>query len=299
MRKFFGISGSSFIITVISFTIILGFASLVIDIGLTLFENQKLSNALDAASLAGAQSINQSDIKVMEVVNEYASINGINPETLNISISPDRKSVEVESSKVVKHFFARALGINQSIVSKKSTSKVAPLTSYSGIRPLVIQNQVLVYGEQYILKDGAGDAYSGNYGAISLGGNGSSVYENNIINGYSGIINVGDEIFTETGNIAQTTRRAIQTLIDSDPISNYTSVKDDSKRLIIIPIVDTLDVDGKKPIYVLGFASFFVEELGQSGGHTEIFGRFVKHVVNGDSSDQGVDYGLLGVKLVK
>lgn len=290
-------SGYTLVVMTLAMVFVLGMTALVTDIGLTIYQKEKLENAVDAATLAGMQDIDKDDATVISSVQQYASLNGVDPTTLNISINSDRKGISVQSNKNVNYFFARILGINSAIVNTQSDAKVVPVTSYTGARPLAIVDQTLVYGQQYTLKDGAGNGASGNYGALALGGNGACVYEDNILNGYQSTLNVGDTVSTESGNIAGPTQQAINSLINLDPNSTYTNFQTGSPRLIVIPIVNTLSVNGKKPVIIVGFAAFFLEGTSGSGGHTSVIGRFIKYEVSGNGSDGQTDYGLKTVKL--
>lgn len=299
MKKIINNKGASVIILVASIVCVLGIAALVLDIGETMLEKEKLSSAVDAVALASIQDIDKDDQRVRDTAKYYAQLNGIDPSELFITIAQDRKSLTVESSKNVQFYFAKVLGFNQETVNALSIVKIAPLTAFKGVRPLVVVDQVFEYNKLYVLKEDAGDGESGNYGVVALGGNGASIYRDNLLNGYSKILRVGDELYTETGNISNTTRQCIQELINSDPYSTYTNFNKNSSRLIIIPIVNTLDLSGKKPIKVVGFAAFFLEGLAGNGGHTEIVGRFVRYIADGDCSDYQTDYGVKGIKLIR
>jgi len=93
------------------------------------------------------------DSTIIEVVSEYAELNGVDSNTLTINISPERKSIGVQSSKQVNYFFAKVIGINETQIDSESEAKVEALSSYDGIRPLAISNQTFNFGQEYILKD--------------------------------------------------------------------------------------------------------------------------------------------------
>lgn len=297
VKRIFNQTGASLVLFSIAIVLILGIAALVIDIGITMYEKEKLSNAIDSAALAAMQKINEDNETVINTAKEYAQLNGVDPDAVNITIAPDRKSIRVESTKTVQYFFARVLGINQENVTFETGVKTAPIKSAKGMRPLTIADQQLILNQQYILKEDSGDGQAGNYGALALGGNGAGVYRDNLLNGYNSTLKVGDIVYTETGNITQATIDGIQQLIGLDPDSTYQNFKPGSPRVIIMPIVNTLDLNGKKPILVVGFAAFFLEEMQGSGGNAEIVGRFVNYMATGDSSDSQADYGLRAIKL--
>ena len=66
-----------------------------------------------------------------------------------------------------------------------------------------------------------------------------------------------------------------------------------------MPIVDTLEADGRGEITVVGFAQFYVEDVGKKSGQTEIQGRFLRRVTTGEIDQTITDYGTYAVKLIR
>jgi len=291
--------GVTVLLITLSLTAIIGFSALVIDAGLMFIERRKLVNALDAAALAGAQELPTDGYKAKEVAKDYAVKNGIPLEKINVIVNVSKTEITVEGNKEVDLLFAKILGIDKGNVTGKAKAIIGSVSRvYGGIRPLVVENQSLNYGQQVVLKEDAGDGESGNYGAVSLGGTGSSVFENNIKHGYNGELKVGDKIYTETGNMAGATYDGVNYIMDIDP-STFESFNKDSYRIWTIPIVDSLDVSGKDAVTIIGFASFFVEDVYKQSGQTQITGRFLRFTTNGDIDLSQTDYGLYGVKLIR
>ncbi|MBI3951416.1 MAG: hypothetical protein HY314_13275 [Acidobacteria bacterium] len=127
----------------------------------------------------------------------------------------------------------------------------------------------------------------GNYGAIALGGTGASNYEDNIVNGYSGIIRIGDVVDTETGNMTGPTRSGINQLIAQDPTAhmvknsggNWVVLSDnypvnESPRIVPIPMYGVYysPANGRSDFKVTSIASFFIE--GTDG--KDVYGKFVQ-----------------------
>jgi Flp pilus assembly protein TadG len=291
--------GSTYVITVLTMTVILGFTALVIDIGLFFIEKTKLSNSVDAAALAGAQELPSNPELAIQVAKDYAVKNGISLNDIEVVVEEYNTVIKVNATRKVNSVFARVLGITDYQVNTVSIAKVAPVTAvYDGIRPLVVEEQNFQYGQQVVLKEEGGDGYNGNYGAVSLGGTGSSVFLNNIKYGYKGKLKVGQIIYTEPGNMAGDTVKGVKFIndVDSSTFENYTR---DSLRLWTIPVVDSLSVDGRDYVKIVGFAEFFVEDAVYKAGKTEIIGRFIKFATNGDISDSQLNFGLMGIKLIQ
>ncbi|MTI68392.1 MAG: hypothetical protein FH753_17560 [Firmicutes bacterium] len=289
--------GATYVVTVLAMTVILGFFALVTDVGLTFIERRKLSNAADSAALAGALELPTDPDKALNVANEYLNKNNVSLDSFNISVSEDNSKIEVDVLTEVQYYFAKVLGMDSTDVASKAKALVGPVSKvYDGIRPLVVEDQTFEYGERFILKEDGGDGYNGNYGAVALGGTGASNFRYNIKFGYKGKLEVGDIIDTETGNMAGPTRKGINYITDSD-YSTFENFTKDSLRLWTIPIVDSLAVDGREEVKIVGFALFFMEDAQKSKGQLEIVGRFIEFTTNGDISEGQTDYGLKGVKL--
>lgn len=290
--------GSISIIMCIAMVALLGFASYVIDIGLVYSEKTKLSNAIDSAVLAAAMELPQNPTNARVVANQYLQNNNVLQSEAVVSISSDNKTIEIDSLKKVNHLFAQVIGINSSNVNASTKAQIGPIKSiHGGIKPFAVESYNFIYGQLVALKVGGGFGSNGNYGAVALGGNGASVFKANALNGYGGTISVGDYIDTEPGNMAGATN-TIASYIDSEQ-SCFTNFSRDSIRLWTIPVVDTLAVNGRKPVLVVGFAEFYVETVIKNSGKTEISGRFVKFVTKGEIDMTLNDTGLYGVKLVR
>jgi hypothetical protein len=64
-------------------------------------------------------------------------------------------------------------------------------------------------------------------------------------------------------------------------------------------VVNTLDVNGRKPVVVVGFASFFIEDYVDNGGHSQITGRFIQTIIDGEMGDGAADFGTRSIKLIE
>jgi hypothetical protein len=290
--------GNVAIILCLVFTALLGFTAYVVDIGLIYVERVKLSNAIDSAVLAASLELPTNTTKSRSIAIEYLQKNNVDPSKVSITISADNRSIHMEGIKTVDHFFAPIIGINSSNVNARTKAIIAPIKSVKGgIRPFAVEVFDFSYGDVVTLKQGAGDGYHGNYGAVALGGSGASVFKSNALYGYSGSIAVGDMIATETGNMAGATND-IKNYINSE-LSSFNDFQRNSIRLWTLPLVDSLYVHGRKDVLVIGFGEFYVEGVRNNSGKTEIQGRFIRYVTNGDIDVTISDTGAYGSKLVK
>ncbi len=290
--------GNIAIILCLVFTALLGFTAYMIDIGLVYVEKTKLSNGIDSAVLAASLELPTDATKSRNIAVEYLEKNNVDPSKVSINISGDNKSIQMEAVKNVKHFFAPIIGINNSNIHASTKAIIAPIKSIKGgIRPFAVEKFDFSYGDIVTLKEGAGDGYHGNYGAVALGGTGANVFKSNTLYGYSGTLTVGDVIDSETGNMAGAINEIIN-YINSES-SSFNNFGRNSIRLWILPLVNSLDVNGRKNVLVVGFGEFYVEAVTKNSGKMQIQGRFVRYVTNGEIDITLSDTGAYGSKLVK
>jgi len=295
--------GNSSIILLFAITVIIALMTLTVDAGLLYLEKAKLQNTVDSVALAAISAYSEGQVKMLEEADKYAVLNGVQLGTLDIDIREDNKRVTVTADKSIPLYFARILNISSANVGVKATAVTGPIVAMKGIRPFAIEAQEFIYGNTYTLKNGGGGGTTGNYGAISLGGTGSSNYRYNLKNGYKAhIIKTGDYIETETGNMDGSTFDGISDIIASDlneHSGDLSRLEQDCPRLIRIPVIDSFNVEGRSTVKVVGFAAFFVEDVVKLNGKTEIKGKFVKCISEGKIDENGVGYGLYGTKLVE
>lgn len=290
--------GNVSIILCLLIVALLGFTAYVVDIGMVYIEKIKLSNAIDAAALAAILELPNDDMKAKTAAIEYLQKNDIDPNQTTVSISADHKSIEIDGIKNVKHLFAQTIGISSSNVDAKTIAVIGPIKSVkSGLRPFAVQKYNFIYGDLVTLKTGAGNGSQGNYGAVVLGGQGANVFKVNALYGYNGTVAVGDYINTEPGNMAGVCND-IKNYINSEQ-STFNNFPRNSIRIWTIPLVDSLNVNGSKPILVTGFAEFYVEDVNGKSGNVEISGRFIKFVSNGSIDMNLDDTGVYGAKLLR
>lgn len=294
--------GSSIVFFAVTLTLIAVVAALTVDIGAFVLEKSKLSSSVDAAALAGAQELVTNSSNTHNIVTEYLAKNIRNLNSTNLIIDGSQKTVEVSGVKSVDGYFARIINVNNHEISSTAKAKVENIVSLKGARPLAVVQQTFTYGSVYTLKEGGGDGTTGNYAAMALGGTGAAVYRNNMLQGYNGTMSVGDIIETETGNISGTTETCINQLVQQcnhTPPCTYLSYNVNCQRIIFIPVVDTLSVNGRKCVKVLGFATFFLEGVTSSSGQADVTGRFITYCMHGETSTAINDYGTYGIKLIK
>lgn len=292
MLKIFNNKGNAAILLTFIITGLLGFTALTVDIGMAYVERTSLSNALDAAVLAASLELHNGETNAKEVAKEFLKKNNVNPDDVNIQITIN--TIEITGKKNVKHFFAPIIGIKDSDVTGRAKALIGPVGSVrGGVRPFAVEMFDYTFGDRVVLK--ADTSERGNYRVVALGGSGSSTFLDNALNGYSGIISIGDRIQTEPGNMAGASNQ-IRNHINSEN-STFDNFPRDSIRLWTIPLVASTQLTGRTDLEVVAFGQFFVESVQQRGGKLEFTGRFVRFVTNGIIDMDAPDTGTYAVKL--
>lgn len=292
--------GSVAVIVLVGLVAILGFGAIVVDGGQVYYQRGKLQSAADAAALAGARVLaTQGAHAAQQQALAVALLNGLKPSEVVVAVSLANHEVTVNTTREVNFGLARAINHSTSEVSAAATAGGLALSGVRNVAPLGIVWEQFVYNQQYDLKVGAGGGTSGWYGALSLGGNGASTYRQNMAQGWTGLLRVGDLVPTEAGNMVNPTRQGLQERLNScnhTPTCTYLSFAPRCPRLMIVPVIAP-PVGGQ--VRVLGFAGFFVDQfVGQGGGDNFIRGRFIEFVAEGEAGPAGY-YGALTIKLTK
>lgn len=294
--------GSALVVVAVAMAILLGAAALAVDVGQLFLERQRLANAADVAALSAVVLLPVRPDEAKAVALENLRKNGIDTAKVEIAVDTSRNEVSVKDRGTVDFTFARFLGFQQGNVGAMARARVSPVSGAYGVAPLGVARDDWQVGEQVVLKLSANDGTiaPGNYQALALGKTGASMYEQNLRNGYQDWIRVDQWIDTETGNMTSPTVRAAEYRIAQDPYATYETVKKDSPRLMVIPVLKDWLVTGRGEVQVVGFAMFFLEGVEDHGNEKgQITGRFLRVVIEGEVGGGAPDFGLVSAKLVE
>ncbi|MBP2651623.1 MAG: hypothetical protein H6Q74_2448 [Firmicutes bacterium] len=290
--------GSILILAALAFTAILGLAALVIDAGNLYMNRIQLATIADASALAAARQLLTTTTETpAQAAQELATLNG-KKSTDQLTVTINNHTVTVTASRKITFLFAPLLGLTSSNVTASATATTGVLGSATGVVPFGIEQKALTYGVSYVLKNGGGSGNTGNFGAVALGGSGANTYRENIENGYSGTLHIGDKIYTEPGNMSGPTTTGVNYRITQDPTATFPP-SSNSPRIVTVPIVDSMDVNGRKQVTIVGFAAFFLEGVGGSGNNNYVTGQFIEMVQSGDLSTADTYYGVYNIKLTQ
>ena len=291
--------GAAIVIVALSMTVMIGFAALIVDVGNLYLNKTRLVNMADAAALAGAQDLPDYPMLAVNSANSYATQNGMNGDVVDVTLSENDTVITVKATRTVPFFFAQIFEMTSANVGARAGAAIRPITEISGVVPFGVTKQELIYGNTYQLKNGAGDGYSGNYGALALGGNGANVYRGNIEDGYSGVLSIGDWVSTEPGNMSGPTGNGVDYRISLDKNATFKTVQKGSPRIFVVPIIDSLEVNGRSQVQIVGFAVFFLEGVGGNGKNSYVLGTFMQMFLPGEVNAGTTGYGLYGCTLIE
>jgi hypothetical protein len=218
--------------------VMLGFSALVIDIGALRLEKSRLVNAVDAAALAGARELPDETV-AEEIAVSYVEYNSVEPSEVIVTFDGANQSITVSATRERDFVFGPFIGVENGRVHASATAQFGAVTGARGIVPFGIPEQELTYSQLYTLKAGSKDDYGpGNYGALALDLPGAKAYKENIKHGFDGVIKVGDEIQTETGNMSGPTTEGVEFRIGQClhvPACTYDNYKSNCSRIMIVP----------------------------------------------------------------
>ena len=296
--------GVTQIIVVVAITLLIASTAMVIDVGSAIAKQNKLSNALDAAVLAGVMELPRDPVAAEAIAKDYLKKNGFLETDATFTIKDNNKTIAVVGAVDHQFYLASVIGIKSTVVNARSMAIVGPADGVKGLRPFGVEepppgNQ-FVPGQEITLKEGGGDGYHGNFGAVAFSeSSGASDLLYNILNGTDEIINIGDIILTEPGNMVPSVK-IVKDMIAEDPFSAWDTAETSSPRMWLIPIVDTMTVSGRDEVTVEQFAYFFVDTVGTKAGKVEITGRFVEGYTASGTVDPSAPFeGVYATKLVQ
>lgn len=295
--------GTVIVLVAIGLTVFLGFTALVTDVGLLLMKRNQLVQAMDAAALAGVQELPDNPTGAVQKAEEYAQKNGVDPTEVNITITPDNKQINVESTKEVNLIFARIFGEDKSNVKALAKAIIGPVKNVRGVVPMSVLDQLLVPGTQYIIKsaEGIGSYNNGWRGILDFtgGGGGSAEYRELTRDGYTGELVIGKAVEEETGNKSGPVEDGVKDRIAACtrvPSCTANDYEPDCPRLVWVPVVQEVD---SKTVKIVGFAAFFLERVDGSGSSNNVWGTLVQQTVSAEIDPTLAEYGLYGAKLIK
>ncbi|MEE8347205.1 MAG: pilus assembly protein TadG-related protein [Dehalococcoidia bacterium] len=289
--------GQTLILFVMALAVILGFVAMTVDVGLFLQQRRDLQNDADAAALAGAAFLPDSDMATQKA-QEWAGKNFDDGNELVTSIEVssyrepnDRITVSVEQE--VSFVFGRVLGLVSDTVPATATAGRVPVIA-ACISPWGVQGVVndaaLDFGlapeDLFVFELSSSDWETpGNYGALGAYGGGTSAYRNAIAGNCgevvacdsdSPLVAEGETLAcnSQTGSLGQNTNDALTERyppstwaacdVQTDANGHANAVVKASQpgcrdRAVAIAIIDAFPPQGQSAdVQIWGLATFYI-----------------------------------------
>lgn len=332
-------SGAIALIVALTLTVVFALAAVAVDAGPAYIERARLQTASDAAVLAGVAALPADPVLATARAEEYIEKNAPEADELSVSVASTyvtNDTIRVEAGDAeVEAMFGRILGFGSFSPSARAVAIVSSPRSYArGVMPfgVMARNEDAAgpfgyaFNEPLQLKQSDGE--QGNFHLVALtsppGGNvGASTVTSQIRQGGASVpVRIGDLESPRTGMNGSQITNSLRAAIGSDSCTfsqvaqmhedgTVTMVDPDCPRVIVCPLI----VDPGPPrtynwgelngssglVEVVGFAYFFVDDVGTNGNLCTISGRFIRPLSAEEVLAWGpIDpYGVVAARLVE
>ncbi len=288
--------GSTNLIIICTCLVVIIASSIVSDIGYGQLQYIMLKHNAEVIINEGAKELISDRKKAGDYVKQLALRKVSDLNELDINISDSGREITIKLGRPHMYSVLKIFGIEKRQLKAVKTAKISNITSFKGIRPFAIKRQQLVYGKKYSLSNSKEKTYGFiQYAALNLE---NTSFENNIASGYKGKVTVGDSLAAYPVD-SSSVKNSIEKLLEkcSGANDSYTNHENNCPRIMIIPVVENISFSELKPMAVVGFTTFYLEDCGSKAGAAIMTGRFVKSVVKGSESDGVDDFGLYGIDI--
>ena len=286
------------VIVIISMLTLLASVAVAVDAGYLYSEHARLVTAADAAAVAGATELIESDIAaIAEKAVKIAKANdvAVNASLSNISYSgseavlvdgtdkitvivdKSNKQIKVTVEQKKELFFARAIGISDAVVNASARAKIGQIDCMYGLIPIGIDKNTWDSknpGDKFQIKfassinnenknNANSDVFGpGNYGAVDFTHRNHD-YDNNTGSDYRDYLREGYQGPVIIGD-------AIYTETGVRAGSTEQGINEHIGGYVYAPVVDTFEVNGKSKIVVTGFAIIRITPEGTEDGEISV-----------------------------
>ncbi len=293
--------GQLIVVLAICLPAILGAIALVADVGV-LYRNWAILQAgADLAATAGAGYLPSSPSLATATAQSIVVANGIGTsEIVSINVLANNTEVNVQLRRSVPYSFAVLLGLTSGSVAAQATAQIQTVGATMGVTPMGVSYDTQ-YSSGQVVQLMENQVGPGNWDPLALGGTGSSILQQNIMNGYQGKISVGDYVQTEPGVAAGPIRTAFNYLLNqgqmSDPAGTFTNHTPNDPRVLVVPMVDFSTAQGSSSVLVKGFAVLWLVSVDSKNN---IQTYFINQVVPGGTPQGSANnYGAYTAVLIQ
>jgi len=251
--------------------LVIGFS---FDLGNVLIHKNRAQSAVDAAALAGATALTQGPSAVARIVHDYAVRNGVSASAVTIEnpYQGDPLRLHVSVVLTVPYYFTPIIGIRSQSIRASSVASASGPAAYSGCSPLSMPSANYQRGQSYEIKQDHGE--NGNWGALALGGSGSTIFKGNFKFGHGETLRTGQTISTEPGRMEGPSEEAFAyRYMRGTPGESWANCTEGNSRVVLVLFSSPspYDVQGRGNITIRGFGLFFLE----SEYHGAMTARFI------------------------
>ncbi|NUQ38278.1 MAG: hypothetical protein HUU23_10880 [Caldilineales bacterium] len=281
--------GSALAYFVISLTVLLGFAALLLDLGIGFLERRHMQNGADAAALAGARvlALGGNTTAINTEVARLATANGVSD--YSWSLIDGGNGVQVRADTTFDTWFARVFGLNAIATGATGAATLAAVVETGNLLPMTTSCQAFTYQASYRMWASEDMESPGNFGWLDWDGRpvGNSELASNIANpAQSGSWSINQWIPSGPGvQGSSQVEAALSTWIG---------------RHVTIPLYDTVIGTGSGTEYrICGFGQFVLTGFNFQGSDKWVEGYFIRHILPGARSGNGPDYGVRTVRITQ
>jgi len=289
--------GNTSIVILCTIIIIILLSAVITDIGYSAVMRYQLANGARMTALKGAELLAVDKTKAEESIRAFAVSKVRDLNRLEIKVSGSGKELTVSMGRSFDYIFLKHIGFKRKQICSRMTAKLSSISSYKGIRPFAVESRYLVMGKRCELTNKVeNESKTIPFTAIKLG---DDTYSTDIIYGYGKKVSIGDYYYTMEGDNDTEKESLLHTLesCTHKPGCTYLEYNKSCPRLMVVPVVQSRDEEIKR-VCVIGFSTFFMESMESSNDSLRIKGRFIRQIVDSDTSDDISDFGLMGIRLV-
>lgn len=291
-RRLLDTKGQTLVVFVLFLFVLVGMAAVAIDVGNVYFQQARLQAAVDAGALAGAKALANGDTQ-SQAQTAAEQLATTNVAAGNYTATAGEQQVSITGTETVPTFLAGLFGIKDWHLNVNAAANIESLNQTTGIMPFGVTEQTIEAaqaGSGTVVPLTVNTQSAGNWGYLSIGGNGSQQVESNIEDGATGTFAIGQTIQTETGVQTGPVGKGINYRISQDSsnpsCASYTTATGACHRVVIVPIVQGFSNGSSAPVTVVGFAEFYLQNY-KAG----VYGYFIKTLSSGAGSSQSPPYG--------
>ena len=314
MKLFKNDRGQAAVLTVLSLTVLLGMAALVLDVGSWFRAQRDTQAAADASALAAAQALPDEPGTASALAGEYVDKNGGGARTITFTsknVANDTVSVRVE--RPTPGFFARVFGVDSVQVGANATARASGLEKARWVAPITVNikhpklncgstgtppRPVPCFGEPtqldlLNLKSPNGPDAAGAFGLINLdradsGSVGSGTLSDWVTRGFDEYMDTGIYTSVPSAKFNDSMFKAALDVRTGD--------------VLLFPVYTTILGTGSNAEYdVVGWVGFKVTDYQATGSTGWVRGSFTVITWEGVQSESGagLNYGVRAIQLIE